>query len=266
MSEPKQQYKIEGRPSTIYRVVKNKDNPYVMVDRRPIDNVKLSFKAKGILTYLLSRPDGWEVSVTDLVNHGTDKEASIRSGLKELKDAGHMRYTVSRKQGRITGWLIEVFEAPISPDSDFQQVEIQDVENQRQVLSTLINTEPINSKKDRPDFQSLKPSEYRKIPQLKTFIDATGWIPGSFVLEYVYDAVSDGLTESSIKAAFSEWTARGYKSANVKGYLEWAKNGIPAERSSYKQAATKVVNKARSAVEEFLSDFTEVEVVDGIAS
>ena len=137
MSEERKAYKIEGRPSTIYRVVKNKDNPYVMIDRRPVDNPALSFKAKGILTYLLSRPDGWEVSVADLIKHGAEGEAAVRSGLKELKDAGHMEYKQSRKEGRITGWLIKVYEVPITPDSDFQQVENQDVENRGQVLSTL---------------------------------------------------------------------------------------------------------------------------------
>jgi DnaD/phage-associated family protein len=149
-------YKIDGRPATIFRTVKNKDNPFVMIDRRPIDNAALSFKAKGILAYLMSRPDGWEVSVTDLVRHGTDGEASIRSGLKELKDAGHMKYTTSRREGRITGWLIEVYEVPnadfieTSPDGDFQQVENlqvenQDVENRREVLKTLNSTENNNT-------------------------------------------------------------------------------------------------------------------------
>ena len=135
--EEKIPYRIEGRPPTIYRVVKSSDNPYVMIDRRPIDNPKLSFKAKGILTYLMSRPDGWEVSVADLIKRSTDGEASVRAGLKELKEAGHMRYTQSRKSGRITGWLIEIFEIPLPPHRDFLNVEIQDVENRGQVLKTL---------------------------------------------------------------------------------------------------------------------------------
>ena len=171
MSQQQAPYKIEGRPATIFRAAKNKDNPYVMLDRRPLENQELSFKAKGILAYLMSRPDGWEVSVADLVKRGADGKASIRAGLKELRDAGHMRYTVSREQGRITGWIIEVYELPLlenigvenptdeiidegdtsqvgdttmrlsvsggSPESDFQQVEKQQVENRTQVLSTL---------------------------------------------------------------------------------------------------------------------------------
>lgn len=148
MTEDKKQYRIEGRPATIYRVVKSPDNPYVMIDRRPIDNAALSFKAKGILTYLLSRPDGWEVSVADLIKRSTDGEAAVRSGLLELKKAGHMKYTKTRQAGRITGWLIEVYEVP---HGDFQDVVFQDVENQGQVLKNLSNNKQNNNEKDIVD-------------------------------------------------------------------------------------------------------------------
>jgi hypothetical protein len=132
MIKNKKPYRIEGRPQTIYRVVKSADNPFVMIDRRPIDNPALSFKAKGILTYLMSRPDGWEVSVTDLVNHSIDGDDSVRSGLKELRKAGHMKQTRTRESGRITGFLIEVYELP---HADLQDMEKPDMENPTQVIS-----------------------------------------------------------------------------------------------------------------------------------
>jgi len=143
MSGKKKEYKIEGRKKTIYRVRKSAENPYVMIDRRPIDNPLLSYKAKGILTYLMSRPDGWEVSVSDLVNHATDGDDSIRAGLKELEKAGHTKHTRMRDKGRITGWLIEVYEVPHAdfPDMDKPDEDLPDMENPTQVLSKLSNTE-----------------------------------------------------------------------------------------------------------------------------
>ena len=134
----KKEYKILGRTKTIYRVVKSAENPYIMIDRRPIDNANLSFKAKGILTYLMRRPDGWEVSVSDLINHATDGEDSVRSGMKELQQAGHMTQTKVREKGRITGWLIEVYEIP---HAVFPDVVLPDVENPTQVLKNLSNNE-----------------------------------------------------------------------------------------------------------------------------
>lgn len=137
MSEQKKPYQIEGRPRTIYRVVKSADNPYVMIDKRPIENNALSYKAKGILTYLMSRPDGWEVSIADLINRSTDGKASVRAGMRELKKAGHVKYTVTRDGRRITGLLIEVYEQPGKQEADFQPAEKQHAGNRTQVLNTL---------------------------------------------------------------------------------------------------------------------------------
>jgi hypothetical protein len=225
-------YKIEGRPSTIFRTVKSKDNPYVMTDRRPVDNPRLSFKAKGILTYLLSRPDGWEVSVTDLCNHATDGEASIRSGLKELREAGHMRYTVSREQGRITGWLIEVYEVPIEqpqpPDRDFQevenpQVEKQDLENRTQVLSTLSSTDP-NKIPDPPS----KPDKPKKKKDILDGMLEAAAMPGAkrdLIKKYIKARVRERLGLNAAGQTgkdFIETAADEHQSGNtIDQFLTW---------------------------------------------
>ena len=224
MTEKRKEYKIDGRPSTIYRVVKNKDNPYVMIDRRPVDNPALSFKAKGILTYLMSRPDGWEVSVADLIKHGTDGEAAVRSGLKELKEAGHMKYTQSRNEGRITGWLIEVYEVPHSPDGDFQDVENQDVENQGQVLSKL------NRKQKR-----IKEAATPKPPtpdEVKLFREVKGRYPNRATFELVTEkirAVGARLlrpaTKEDLRPFYVQWTSKGYNPENL-AWLDWAVSGV----------------------------------------
>ena len=159
MSEQQAPYRIEGRPATIFRAAKNKDNPYVMIDRRPIDNKNLSFKAKGILTYLLSRPDGWEVNLVDLANRSTDGLASIKSGVKELKDAGHLKHAGTRKaSGQFDTVIWEVYEVPqvgnqptdtpdmvVSPQVEKPQVENPQADIRIQVLSTVSNKE-ISSK------------------------------------------------------------------------------------------------------------------------
>jgi DnaD/phage-associated family protein len=156
MSEERTEYKIEGRPATIFRTIHDKDNPYVMIDRRIIDNTGLSFKAKGILTYLLSRPDGWEVNLIDLANRGTDGIDAVKSGVKELKDAGYLRHSGTRKVDGQFGTVIwEVYEVPqvdnpltdtptgaVSPQVEKPQVEKPQVEkpqvdNPRQVLKNL---------------------------------------------------------------------------------------------------------------------------------
>jgi uncharacterized phage protein (TIGR02220 family) len=99
--------------SNIFRVVKNPDNPYVMVDKGFINNPKLSWKAKGILLYLLSKPHDWQVYGKDIVKHATEGRDSVSSGIAELMT--HRYISRERKrdlQGRLRGYDYDVYEVP----------------------------------------------------------------------------------------------------------------------------------------------------------
>jgi len=130
---------MKDRPQTIFRVAKNKDNPYVMIDKRPLENTLLSWKAKGLLAYLLSRPDDWEIILGDLIKRSTDGESAVRSALKELRSIGHVRYLArERIKGQVGRAIWEVHEVPIpdsenhsqvEPDSDFPNGVKPNVEN-----------------------------------------------------------------------------------------------------------------------------------------
>ncbi|MBO5459690.1 MAG: hypothetical protein J5981_05515, partial [Lachnospira sp.] len=69
--------------------IKKRPSNFVMMDKTFLEDNRLSFKAKGILAYLLSKPDNWKVIVQDLVKYSTDGKASVYTGLKELKEYGY---------------------------------------------------------------------------------------------------------------------------------------------------------------------------------
>jgi hypothetical protein len=73
---------------------------------------RLSYKARGILLELLSRPDNWRVSADALAVEGPDGRDSIIAGLKELRDAGYIITT--RVQNEKGHWSTEsvVFDIP----------------------------------------------------------------------------------------------------------------------------------------------------------
>lgn len=104
------------KSKTIFRTMKDKDNPFVMIDRRPIENPDLSWKAKGILAYLLSRPDNWTVQIGDLVKRSTDKAFAIRGAINELVRAGHIYRREERDPatGRFVRYVLEVYELPFT--------------------------------------------------------------------------------------------------------------------------------------------------------
>ncbi len=98
---------------SIFRVVHDKTNPYFMLNRAAVNDDRLSFKAVGILTYLLSKPDNWTVREEDLAARHTEGTFAVRSGLRELRDAGYMVYTVIRDEhGRLGGTEVHVYETP----------------------------------------------------------------------------------------------------------------------------------------------------------
>jgi len=103
---------------TIFRRAKDRENPYVMIDRDVFQNDELSWKAKGLLGYLLSRPDDWIVRMADLANQSTDGMAAVRSAVKELEDAGYMiRARTQDDEGKFE-WTVEVHELPVKPSTE----------------------------------------------------------------------------------------------------------------------------------------------------
>ena len=69
--------------------VKKRDHPFVQIDKRCLEDSRLSWKTKGILAYLLSRPDDWVVRFEQLQTVSKDGKSSIRSAFKELSELGY---------------------------------------------------------------------------------------------------------------------------------------------------------------------------------
>ena len=60
----------------VFRVYKESGN-FVTVHKSFIHDDNLSWKAKGILLYLLSRPDDWRIYETELNKHSSDGRDSL---------------------------------------------------------------------------------------------------------------------------------------------------------------------------------------------
>ena len=56
-----------------------------------MDDARLSFRALGVLAYLLSKPDHWTVDSRVLCRTHSEGRDAIRTVLNELKEAGYMR-------------------------------------------------------------------------------------------------------------------------------------------------------------------------------
>ena len=89
--------------------IKQREHPFVQVDKKIANAKNLSFKAKGLMTYLLGLPDNWEVYLTEIVKHSPDGIYAVRSAINELIEAGYITKTTGRRpNGKFyTEWLVQ---------------------------------------------------------------------------------------------------------------------------------------------------------------
>ena len=95
----------------VYRVEKTHD--YTVMANHHLRDERLSLKAKGLLSMLLSLPDDWEISIRGLASIVTDGVGAVQTGINELIDAG---YIVRRRQhaesGAFAGFEYIIHEIP----------------------------------------------------------------------------------------------------------------------------------------------------------
>ncbi len=101
------------------------DSQYTRIDNRTLQNADLTWEERGLLAYLLSKPDDWEVMMGDIQAQspaGRDKTQGIIQG---LIDKGYIVRERAHIDGRFK-WTTKVFEIPSKAQSpDFQSTEKQ---------------------------------------------------------------------------------------------------------------------------------------------
>lgn len=73
---------------TIIRAEHGRKNPYFLMRRGVAQDSLLSFGARGVLAYLLSKSENWKVRLGDLRREGGIGRDAVRSLLRELEQGG----------------------------------------------------------------------------------------------------------------------------------------------------------------------------------
>lgn len=87
--------------------------PWAQIPHALLADERISWKAKGVLAYLCSKPEGWETRVADLRKRGADGEFAIRAALNELRAAGYAQFTRVRENGKIASGRWEISNEPV---------------------------------------------------------------------------------------------------------------------------------------------------------
>ena len=97
---------------SIIRVVKNKNNPYLIVNKTSIDDNGLSWKATGLHIYLLAKPDDWHVYLSQLMTAKKDGKDSTSSAINELLENGYIIRKAIKNDGKYRGYDYDIYEDP----------------------------------------------------------------------------------------------------------------------------------------------------------
>ncbi len=74
------------------RLKKGDKIPFTQVANDILSSDNLSFKAKGLYAYMLSKPDNWNFTIRSMSTQLKDGQRSIRTGLNELREIGLISY------------------------------------------------------------------------------------------------------------------------------------------------------------------------------
>ncbi len=90
----------------------DKRDHYLRVDNAVFEDAELSWEARGLLGYLLTKPDQWQVRIHDLVAHGPARMKKVKRMLAELEEHGYLRRWRFRREDGSFEWDAEVYESP----------------------------------------------------------------------------------------------------------------------------------------------------------
>ncbi|WP_265478591.1 DnaD domain-containing protein [Lactiplantibacillus plantarum] len=135
-----------------------RDTNFTIMRNEGLQDVRLSFKARGLMAYMLSLPDDWKFYVKELVKHSDrDGRDAVLSGLKELEKVGYLQRTTHRNKGKFDSVDYLLVDVPVStpqtenPDTDNPTPDKPDTENPQ--LQSTNGTEdlPVPSTDDTND-------------------------------------------------------------------------------------------------------------------
>lgn len=100
----------------VFRVEKTRD--YTVMSNHHLRNTKLSLKAKGLLSLMLSLPEDWDYTTKGLSHICKDGIDSINSTIKELEVNGYVvRKRLRNEKGQLTITEYTIFEQPQTIDN-----------------------------------------------------------------------------------------------------------------------------------------------------
>lgn len=129
----------------VFRIDKQKN--YTVMSNYHLRDQNLSYRAKGLLSFMLSLPEDWDYSMKGLVAVSKENIKAIRTILNELKERGYVEINQARESNGYYKYEYIIREIPkteeieeVSTDAKKGNVEVGDSVEDTQISIKELNT------------------------------------------------------------------------------------------------------------------------------
>lgn len=142
---------------SVFRIERTKD--YTVMSNCHLRDKRLSLKAKGLLSQMLSLPEDWDYTLSGLAYINLESKDAIRSAVNELESAGYIqRHQTVKANGKFGANEYVIHERP-QPSSDKPLSENPTTEKPSTGITssdnpTQLNTKITNTKKQNTDLSN----------------------------------------------------------------------------------------------------------------
>lgn len=178
----------------VFKIEKNKN--YTVMSNIHLRDKKLSFKAKGLLSFMLSLPEDWDYSLNGLVSISKEGKKAIRNILEELKQNGYLVIEQKRDEKGYYKYNYIIYEEPKENEKTLNHPDTQkgyaDKGNTEKDIQ--INTKEQNDKDDKTISSFFCAKEHN--PLTIDLIDR-GFIDKEDVQIFYYDDLFENLLRTN---------------------------------------------------------------------
>ena len=156
---------------SVFKIEKNQN--YTVMSNHHLRDRNLSYKAKGLLSFMLSLLDDWDYSLAGLCSISKESRDGIRSILKELQEHHYVEIEKVRGNKGYFEYNYLIYEIPHfidleneqnNPDTENPHLDTPNVEMPTQINTNKINTKKQIDKDDKTKISSFfVPEEHNKL-------------------------------------------------------------------------------------------------------
>ena len=83
---------------------------YTVLPTAALEDSRLSFRARGILAFLIAKPDDWKVRAESIAKAGKEGRDAVQGALRELRNCGYYRVVTERLADGTLTRITEVYD------------------------------------------------------------------------------------------------------------------------------------------------------------